>query len=81
MRINQLFVTGKTVPHGCLKVHFIQLHCMDTIKVTHFSFHSYNNDAVDRRIKVTNQCALTTNTNNTGKESFAGDLKFITVKP
>lgn len=46
-----------------------------------FSFHSYNKDAVERRINVINQRAPTTNTNKTGKESFSGDLKFITVKP
>jgi len=55
---------------------------MDTINVTYsFSFHSYNKDTGERRIKVINQCVPTTNTNKTGKESFAGDLKFITVKP
>jgi hypothetical protein len=54
---------------------------MDTINVTYsFSFHSYNKDAVDKRIKEINWRAPTTNTNKTGKESFAGDLKFITLK-
>jgi hypothetical protein len=55
---------------------------MDTINVTYsFSFHSYNKDAVDRKIKVINLHAPATNTNKARKESFARDLKFITVKP
>jgi len=67
---------------GVKKDAFIQLQCMDTINVTYsFSLHSYNKDAVDRKIKVMNQHAPATNTNKAGKESFARDLKFITVKP
>jgi len=48
---------------------------MNDINVTYsFSFHSDNKDTVDRRLKVINQRAPTTNTNKTCKESF-------TVKP
>jgi hypothetical protein len=75
--VQQIFLTGTSVK----KYTFIRFQCMDTIYVTStFSLHSHNKDIVDRTVKVINLCDLPSNTNNTSREIFAGELKFNTVE-